>query len=143
MMDKKYYTGSKEGFVVYEYNGTMCLARCGTPSVKMMDEFCERNGDIIRKRIWFRDVADENRHYLDTGIDGSYETVGLHDSTVTDREIALFDDTLIHEQPDGLSLERRMSVEGKRFAVQSVFGNGGATPIDKLLTVIDNEQNNV
>ena len=54
---------------------------------------------------------------------------------------ALFEDTELKEEPDGLCLERRMMVDGKKFAVSSVFPKDAVlTPTDKLLSLIDKEQ---
>ena len=135
------YTGSKEGFIVYEFKNTISLVRCGTPMVEIMDEEFKKRGKV-RKRIWLRDVENENSHYLNTKISGAYETAKIYDFAVYNQEIARFDDTLIREQPDGLSLDRKMMVGGKNFAVQSLFANESVkTPMDKLLSAVDMDQN--
>ena len=140
-MKNLYYAGAKEGFVFYIIGANTYLVRCGTPSVEMMDELCKKRGGF-RKRIWDRDVQDENRHYLETGIWGSYETAGIHDFNVAGEEIACFDDTEIIANPDGLCFERKMIVGGKRFKVESVFGNTSEdTPTTKLMSAIDTETN--
>ncbi len=54
---------------------------------------------------------------------------------------ALFEDTELKEEPDDICLERRMIVGGKKFVISSVFPKDAhLTPTDKLLSLIDKEQ---
>ncbi|MGE5630174.1 MAG: hypothetical protein ACM3TR_03650 [Caulobacteraceae bacterium] len=95
----------------------------------------------MKQRIWLRRVKNANRHYLETGLYGSYDTAGLVDSELDGTPVALFEDTKLKEEPDGIYLERHMIVAGKKFAVSSVFPKEAvSTPTDKLLTLIDKDQ---
>jgi hypothetical protein len=102
----------------------------------------ELGGEKVR--VWRRKVEDECKHYLKTGIDGSYETAGIVDTMLDDMPVPLFEDTELIEQPDSICLERHMDIVGKRFVVRSVFPKTAASlPTDKLLSLIDKEQGNI
>ena len=95
----------------------------------------------MKGRIRRRKVEDESHHYIEIGIWGSYETAGIVDNMFEGTSVLLFEDTELKEQTDSICLERHMIVGGKKFAVSSVFPKKAvSTPTDKLLTLIDKEQ---
>ncbi len=72
---------------------------------------------------------------------GNYETAGIVDRDLDGIPVPLFEDTELKEESDGLCLERHMIVGGKKFVINSVFPkNSVSTPTDKLLSLIDKEQ---
>lgn len=45
-----------------------------------------------------------HRHYLETGLCDSYDTTGIVDGELDGVPVALFEDTIIKKQPDGIFL---------------------------------------
>ena len=91
--------------------------------------------------MWRRKTKKESRHYVETGIWGSYETAGIKDKILDGKPVPLFEDTELKENNDSFCLERHMDIAGKKFRVSSVFPKSAAkTPTDKLLSLIDKEQ---
>ena len=100
----------------------------------------KENG-IRKHQVWRRKTKKESRHYIETGIWGSYETAGINDKSLDGKPVPLFEDTEIIEQPNSFCLERHMEIAGKRFVVNSVFPKAATSlPTDKLLSLIDKEQ---
>jgi len=94
----------------------------------------------MKKRLCTRRIEAVERHYLETGLWGCYDTAGIASEEFDGKEVLLFDDTELKEEQEQLCLERRMIVGGKKFAVCSVFPKEAtATPTDKLLSLIDKE----
>ncbi len=114
----------------------------GHPSKPKIEKLFKEKG-IRKHRLWGRKIKKESQHYIETGIWGSYETAGIKDQTLDGKPIPLFEDTELKEQADCLCLERQMEIAGKKFAVSSVFPKAAAsTPTEKLLSLIDKEQEN-
>ena len=114
----------------------------GQPSRSKIEEQFKENG-IRKHRLWGRKTKKESQHYIETGVWGSYETAGIKDKTLNGKPIPLFEDTELRELPDRICLERHMIVGGKKFALRSVFAkNAASLPTDKLLSLIDKEQEN-
>ncbi|NLK87412.1 MAG: hypothetical protein GX279_07975 [Clostridiaceae bacterium] len=112
----------------------------GHPKIPQAEALFEKYGRM-KQRLWRRRIKNPNRHYLETGIWGSYETAGIKDKTLYGKPIPLFEDTELKEQSDSICLERHMIVGGKKFAVRSVFPKAAASlPTEKLLSLIDKEQ---
>ncbi len=131
---------SQSFFNAYAFPGCVIVLRDKHPKTSQTERLFEKYG-IMKRRVWLRRVKNLNRHYLETGICGSYDTAGLIDSKLDGTPVVLFEDTELKEEPDGLCLERRMMVGGKKFAVRSVFPKDAvSTPTDKLLALIDKEQ---
>ncbi|WP_027416534.1 hypothetical protein [Aneurinibacillus terranovensis] len=104
------------------------------------EELSQKPG-CIKRRLWLKRVKNVHRHYLETGLYGSYDTAGIIDGEFDNTPVALFEDTKLKEEPDDICLELRMIVGGKRFAVSSVFPRDATlTPTEKLLSLIDKEQ---
>lgn len=130
----------QECLTAYAFAGCVIVLRENHPKASQAKALFEKHGKM-KRRIWLRRVKNANRHYLETGLLGSYNTAGIVDSELDGTPVALFGDTKLKEEPDGLCLERRMIVGGKKFAVSSVFPKDAvSTPTDKLLSLIDNEQ---
>lgn len=133
----------QECFDAYIFPERIILVAKGHPFIPEFDLIAKEYGGE-KVRAWRRKVEDECKHYLKTGISGSYETVGIIDTELEDKLIPLFEDTELIEQPDSIYLERHMIVGGKKFTVRSVFPKTAASlPTDKLLTLIDKEQENI
>lgn len=97
----------------------------------------------IHHGIYENNIQYPEPYYLETGILGAYETTWLKAGELNGNFVPLFEDTQLTEQPDTLSLERRMVVDGRTFSVSSVFPkDAAATPTDKLLSLIDREPKN-
>ena len=125
----------QECFDAYAFPGVIITVLKGHPSTPEFDLIAKELGGL-KGRVWRRQVEDEDQHYINTGIWGGYETVGIVDSMLKGTAIPLFEDTNLKEESDIICLERHMVVGGKKFAVRSV-------PTDKLLTLIDKEQENI
>lgn len=131
---------NQECLTAYAFRGCIIVLRDNHPKVSQAEALFEKYGRM-KKRVWLRRVKNLNRHYLETGILGSYDTAGIVESELDGTPVALFEDTELKEEQDGLCLERRMMVGGKKFAVSSVFPKDAVlTPTDKLLSLIDKEQ---
>ncbi|MCL6561129.1 MAG: hypothetical protein K6U74_20545 [Firmicutes bacterium] len=131
---------NQECLTAYAFRGCIIVLRNNHPKKSQTEKLFEKYGRM-KKRVWLRRVKNLNRHYLETGIWGSYDTAGIVESELDGTPVALFEDTELKEEPDGLCLERRMMVDGKKFAVSSVFPKDAVlTPTDKLLSLIDKEQ---
>lgn len=112
----------------------------GHPSKPKIEELFKEKG-IRKHRLWSRKTKKESQYYIETGIWGSYETVGIKEKFLNNKPIPLFEDTELVEQPDSICLDRHMEIAGKKFAVRSMFPKvATATPTDKLLSLIDKEQ---
>jgi hypothetical protein len=110
------------------------------PSKPKIEALFKEKG-ISKHRLWGRKTKKVSQHYSETGILGSYETAGIKDKTFNGKPVPLFEDTDLIEQSDSLCLERHMIVDGKKFAVSSVFPKAAtSTPTNKLLSLIDKEQ---
>lgn len=131
---------NQESLTAYAFRGCIIVLRDNHPKASQAEALFEKHGRM-KRRVWLRRVKNLNRHYLETGIWGSYDTAGIIDSELDGTPVALFEDTELKEEPDGLYLERRMMVGGKKFSVSSVFPKDAvSTPTDKLLSLIDKEQ---
>ena len=132
----------QECFDAYLFSETIILVPKGHPYTPEFDIVAKEFGGE-KVRVWRRKVEDEYKHYLQTGIGGSYETAGIIDIVLEDKLIPLFEDTELIECPDSICLERHMEIAGKKFVIKSVFPKTAASlPTDKLLTLIDKEQEN-
>ena len=126
----------------YVFPNYIYLLPDGHPGVPKAEALFKEKG-IRKHRLWRRQIKKPSQHYIETGIWGSYETAGIKDKTLDGKTIPLFEDTEIKEQPDSICLERHMEIAGKRFIVSSVFPKSAASlPTDKLLSLIDKEQEN-
>lgn len=133
----------QECFDAYLFSETIILVPKGHPYTPEFDIVAKEVGGE-KVRVWRRKVEDECKHYLKTGIGGSYETAGIVDTELEDKLIPLFEDTELIEQTDSICLERRMEIAGKKFRVSSVFPKSAKVlPTEKLLTLIDKEQENI
>lgn len=130
----------QECITAYVFLEYIFLLPYGHPSRPKIEKLFKENG-IRKHRLWGRKTKKESRHYIETGIWGSYETVGIKDKTLDGKPIPLFEDTELIEQSDNICLERHMEIAGKKFAVRSVFPKAAASlPTEKLLSLIDKEQ---
>jgi len=131
---------SQPFFNAYAFPGCVIALRDKHPKTSQTERVFEKYG-IMKRRIWVRRVKNANRHYLETGLCGSYDTAGIVDSELDGKPVTLFEDTELKEEPDDICLERRMIVGGKKFVISSVFPKDAhLTPTDKLLSLIDKEQ---
>jgi hypothetical protein len=131
---------SQEFLNAYAFPGCIIVLRDNHPMAAQTEAVFEKYGKM-KRRVWHRRVKNANRHYIETSIWGSYDTVGIVDRELDGTPVALFEDTKLKEEPDGICLERHMIVAGKKFAVSSVFPkDASSTPTDKLLSLIDKEQ---
>ncbi len=131
---------NQECFAAYAFPGYILVLENGHPKIPQAEALFEKYGRM-KQRLWRRRIKNPNRHYLETGIWGSYETAGIKDKTLYGKPIPLFEDTELKEQSDSICLERHMIVDGKKFAVRSVFPKAAASlPTEKLLSLIDKEQ---
>jgi hypothetical protein len=131
---------SQSFFNAYAFPGCVIVLRDKHPKTSQTERVFEKYG-IMKRRIWVRRVKNANRHYLETGLCGSYDTAGIVDSELDGKPVTLFEDTELKEEPDDICLERRMIVGGKKFVISSVFPKDAhLTPTDKLLSLIDKEQ---
>ncbi|MEW6064943.1 hypothetical protein P378_16500 [Desulforamulus profundi] len=129
----------QECITAYVFPEYIFLLPNGHPSRPKIEELFKEMG-IRKHRLWGRKTKIESQHYIETGVWGSYETVGIKDRTLDGKPIPLFGDTELKEQSDSICLERHMIVGGKKFAVSSVFPKAAASlPTDKLLSLIDKE----
>ncbi len=99
----------QECFDAYLFSETIILVSKGhlyTPEFDIVAK--EFGGEKVR--VWCRKVEDEYKHYLQTGIGGSYETAGIIDTALDDKLIPLFEDTELIERPDSICLERHMEL---------------------------------
>ena len=127
-------------FTAYVFPDYIYLLPEGHSSRPKIEDLFKKNG-IRKLRIWRRKTKKESRHYIETGVWGSYETSGIKDKTLNGQSVPLFEDTELLEQTGCFCLERHMEIAGKKFAVSSVFPKAAASlPTDKLLTLIDKEQ---
>lgn len=132
----------QECFDAYLFSERIILVSKGHQYKPEFDLIAKEYGGK-KARVWRRKVEDECKHYLKTGIGGNYETSGIVDTELGNKLIPLFEDTELIEQPDSICLDRHMIVGGKKFAIRSVFPkNAVSLPTDKLLTLIDKEQEN-
>lgn len=130
----------QECITAYVFPDYIYLLPEGHPGRPKIEEMFKKNG-IRKHRVWRRKTKKESWHYLETGILGSYETAGIKDKTLGGKPVPLFEDTELKENAESFCLERHMEIAGKRFAVSSVFPKVAAsTPTDKLLSLIDKEQ---
>jgi hypothetical protein len=114
----------------------------GHPSKSKIEKLFKEKG-IRKHRLWRRNTQKITRHYIETGVLGGYETVGIKDKMLDGKPIPLFEDTELKEQSDSICLERHMEIAGKRFLVSSVFPKAAKSlPTDKFLSLIDKELEN-
>lgn len=124
----------------YVFPKSIFLLPDGHPSKPKIEELFKEKG-IRKHRLWGRKTKKKSQHYIETGVWGSYETAGIKDKPFDRKTIPLFEDTELVEQPDTICLDRHMEIAGKKFAVRSVFPKAAvSTPTDKLLSLIDKEQ---
>ena len=132
----------QECITAYVFSGYIYLLPDGHPSKSKIEKLFKEKG-IRKHRLWRRNIKKVTRHYIETGVLGGYETVGIKDKMLDGKPIPMFEDTELKEQPDSICLERHMEIAGKRFIVSSVFPKTAALlPTDKLLSLIDKEQEN-
>ena len=130
----------QECITLMSFLGIFICSRMGIQANQIEKLFKEKG--IRKHRLWRRNIK-VTRHYIETGVLGGYETTGIKDKTLDGKPIPLFEDTEIKENADTFCLERHMDIAGKKFLVSSVFPKSAAsTPTDKLLTLIDKEQEN-
>ena len=78
------------------------------------------------------------RHYLETGILGSYETAEVvHEEEENGKYAPCFEDATVFFDKTQTTTNRSMCIEGRRYRIRSVFPVCGNSPTDKLLSVID------
>ncbi len=129
----------QECITAYVFPGYIYLLPDGYPSRPRIEKLFKEKG-LRKHRVWRRKMKKLARHYIETGILGGYETVGIKDIMFGGKPVPMFEDTELIEQPDSLYLERHMEIAGKRFSVSSVFPKAAASlPTDKLLSLIDKE----
>jgi hypothetical protein len=129
----------QECITAYVFSDRIYLLPEAHPSRAIIEKMFRKTG-IRKQRIWKRKTKKESRHYVETGVWGSYETVGIKDKTLNGKPVPLFEDTELKENTDSFCLERHMDIAGKKFQVNSVFPKTAAkTPTDKLLSLIDKE----
>ncbi|HBT63678.1 MAG TPA: hypothetical protein DEB10_03320 [Ruminococcaceae bacterium] len=130
----------QECITAYVFSDYVYLLPEGHPDRKKVERLFKKDG-IQKHRMWRRKTKKESRHYVETGIWGSYETAGIKDKILDGKPVPLFEDTELKENNDSFCLERHMDIAGKKFRVSSVFPKSAAkTPTDKLLSLIDKEQ---
>lgn len=130
----------QECITAYVFSNFIYLLPEGHQYKAKIEEMFKNNG-IRKHRLWGRKTEEASRHYLETGVLGSYETTGIKDTNLDGKLVPLFEDTELREQTDSFCLERHMEISGKKFSVRSVFSKiATATPTDKFLTLIDKEQ---
>jgi len=133
----------QECITAYVFPDYVYLLPEGHPSRPKIEESFKNNG-VRKLRIWRRKTKKESRHYIETGVWGSYETAGIKDKTIDGKPVPMFEDTEFKKNADSICLERHMEIAGKRFLVSSVFPKTeAATPTDKLLSLIDREEENI
>ena len=133
----------QECITAYVFTDYIYLLTEKYPSREKIEELFKKDG-IRKHRVWRRKTEKESRHYIETGVWGSYETAGIKDKTIDGKSVPLFEDTELKENADSICLERHMEIAGKRFLVSSVFPKTeAATPTDKLLSLIDQEEENI
>ena len=81
------------------------------------------------------------KHYLETGILGAYETTDVaHEEVLGGKVAPCFDDALVFFDTEQTTAERLMQIEGRRYHIRSIFpSEAHYTPTDKLLGLIDTE----
>ncbi len=81
------------------------------------------------------------RHYLETGILGSYETAEVvHEEEENGKYAPCFEDATVFFDKTQTTTNRSMCIEGRRYRICSVFPvETNQTPTDKLLALIDTE----
>lgn len=130
----------QECITAYVFSDYIYLLPEGHPSREKIEDLFKKNG-IRKLRVWRRKTQKESSHYIETGVWGSYETAGIKDKTLDGKPVPLFEDTELKGNTDSFCLERHMDIAGKKFLVSSVFPKtAAATPTDKLLSLIDKEQ---
>ncbi len=76
--------------------------------------------------------------YRDTGMLGGYCPEFAVTRSTSEGAMTTFRDTSCWDRPEGITLERDMLIQGRRFHVTSVFlGEGETTPTEKMLSLID------
>lgn len=127
----------QEYLIAYAVPGYILVLRIDHPKVPQAEDVFKKHGGV-KGRIWLRRVKNTDRHYLETGVWGAYDTARIVDFERNGAPIALFADTELRETTDALYLERQMLIEGRRYQITSVFApDAASTPTDKLLSVID------
>lgn len=123
--------------IAYAVPGYIFVLRSDHPKAPQAEDVFKKHG-AVKGRIWLRQVKNADRHYLETGVWGAYDTARIIDGERNGVPVALFADTELTETEDALCLERQMLIEGRRYHITSVFApNAASTPTDKLLSVID------
>ena len=79
------------------------------------------------------------KHYLETGILGAYETAEVVcEEEMNGKCAPCFEDSLLVFRENQTSMERFMMIEGKCFRIKSLFTVAtNITPTDKMLNLID------
>ena len=79
------------------------------------------------------------KHYLETGVLGAYETAEVvYEEETAGKYAPCFDDSLLVFRENQTSMERVMMIEGKHFRIKSLFSVATSmTPTDKMLNLID------
>ena len=76
--------------------------------------------------------------YRDTGMLGAYCPEFAVTRATGEGTMTTFRDTSCWDRPEGITLERDMIIQGRRFHVTSVFPDGDTfTPTEKMLSLID------
>ncbi len=76
--------------------------------------------------------------YRDTGMLGGYCPEFAVTRATSEGTMTTFRDTSCWEHPEGITLERDMLIQGRRFHVVSVLSSeGDATATEKMLSLID------
>jgi len=124
----------------FAFPGCIIVVEKDHAQVPNVEKIYQKYGRM-KRRVWLKKIKKPSQHYLETGLLGSYETVGIVDSELDGTAIALFTDTQFKEEKGEICLERQMVVGEKKFTISSVFPKEAAsTPTDKLLSLIDKEQ---
>lgn len=130
---------NQDYLIAYAFPGHILLLFSDYPKARQTEDMFKKHGRV-KQRIWLRQVKNADRHYLETGVWGAYDTARIVDVERNGEPVALFADTELKEDADNLCLERQMLIEGRRYCITSVFApDAAATPTDKMLSVIDTD----
>lgn len=88
---------SQPFFNAYAFPGCVIVLRDKHLKTLQTEKVFEKYG-IMKRRIWVRKVKNANRHYLETGLCGGYDTAGIVDSELDGKPVVLFEDTALRRQ---------------------------------------------
>ena len=93
----------QECITAYVFSGYIYLLPDGHPSKSKIEKLFKEKG-IRKHRLWRRNIKKVTRHYIETGVLGGYETVGIKDKMLDGKPIPMFEDTELKEQPTASAL---------------------------------------